>query len=369
MFASVLLAVMAAAPVAPGAADLTAALDLVPATLRADVAFLLDNMPARDRAALSADFLVDEVTLAADTFAKAPWRDSVPRDVYLNAVLPYASVTERRESWRRMLHDRCAPLVKDARTPGEAALILNRELFPLLNVKYSTGRARPDQAPSESIEQGLASCTGLTILLVNACRSVGVPARFVGTPLWPDGSGNHSWVEVWDDGGWHFTGAAEPAEALDRAWFTRRASTCVRDDPKHAIYAVSFERTPLPFPVAWDETADWIHAVNVTDRYADRAPLAPGHALVRLRVVNADGHRVAASVRVVDSISSLAFEGTSRDEGFDANDHLEIALPRGKRFVVEAALDEARARRRVKARRGGDVVTLTLRAAPRRLSP
>ena len=62
----------------------------------------------------------------------------------------------------------------------------------------------------ESMETGLASCTGLSILLIDACRSVGVPARFVGTPLWADGSGNHSWVEIWD-GGWHFVGAAEPA--------------------------------------------------------------------------------------------------------------------------------------------------------------
>ena len=49
-----------------------------------------------------------------------------------------------------------------------------------------------------------------TAMVIDACRAVGVPARFVGTPLWADKSGNHSWVEVWDKG-WHFTGAAEPA--------------------------------------------------------------------------------------------------------------------------------------------------------------
>ncbi|MEE9394119.1 MAG: hypothetical protein V3W41_16595 [Planctomycetota bacterium] len=38
---------------------------------------------------------------------------------------------------------------------------------------------------------GTASCIGLSIMLIDAC-AVGVPARFVGTPLWSDGSGNHS---------------------------------------------------------------------------------------------------------------------------------------------------------------------------------
>jgi hypothetical protein len=37
---------------------------------------------------------------------------------------------------------------------------------------------------------GLASCSGLSILLAGACRAVGVPARIVGTPMWSNGHGN-----------------------------------------------------------------------------------------------------------------------------------------------------------------------------------
>ncbi len=104
---------------------------------------------------------------------------------------------------------------------------------------------------------------------------MGVPARFVGTPLWTDNSGNHSWIEVWDNG-WHFTGAAEPnGEELDKAWFIDRASKAKRDDPKHAIYAVSYAKTPLKFPMVWARDADYIHAVNVTDRYTQLAVKAP----------------------------------------------------------------------------------------------
>ena len=94
----------------------------------------------------------------------------------------------------------------------------------------------------------MASCTGLSILLIDACRAVGVPARFVGTPLWSDGSGNHSWVEVWDDG-WHFTGAAEPTgDALNKAWFTGRAAQAQRDSERYGVDQVVFPHRDQRWP-------------------------------------------------------------------------------------------------------------------------
>ena len=96
----------------------------------------------------------------------------------------------------------------NAATPTEAVQALNSQLFNLINVHYNTGRKKPNQSPSESIEQSRATCTGLSIILVDACRSVGVAARVVGTPLWANKRGNHTWTEIWDDG-WHFTGSDE----------------------------------------------------------------------------------------------------------------------------------------------------------------
>jgi hypothetical protein len=37
----------------------------------------------------------------------------------------------------------------------------------------------PNQNVSESYKLGKSSCTGLSIILVNACRSVGIPSRCV----------------------------------------------------------------------------------------------------------------------------------------------------------------------------------------------
>ena len=36
----------------------------------------------------------------------------------------------------------------------------------------------------------------MSIFLISALRSVGIPARMAGTPDWILGGGNHDWVEV-----------------------------------------------------------------------------------------------------------------------------------------------------------------------------
>src|SRR5947209_11368112 len=122
---------------------------------------------------------------------------------------------------------------------------------------------------------GLASCAGLSILFSDARRSVAVPARLVGTPLWVNKSGTHTWVEIWDDG-WHFTGACEPdPKGLNRGWFVGNAAQAQKDSPQHAIYAASFRKTRLSFPLVWAPQSKDVHAENVTERYtAGKQPAA-----------------------------------------------------------------------------------------------
>jgi len=321
--------------------ELAAALEEISESRREGMRFLVANMPVRDLKSLSRDFLLDNVNVAYDAFEKAPWRDEIPHDVFLNDILPHVSINERRDEWRKDFYQRFQPMVADLTNPGEVAAALNNKIFPELKVKYSTKRRRADQGPFESIDSGLASCTGLSILLIDACRSVGVPARFVGTPLWADRSGNHSWVEVWDDG-WHFTGAAEPnGNDLDKAWFTGRASTAKRDHPKHAIYAVSYRKTPTLFPLVWDRSIDYVHAVNVTDRYANKATkLAEGLKLGMFRALDANGDRCSVQVRVADVDGKTVFEGKTKDERFDANDHVSTPLKRNSAYTVELVQGE-----------------------------
>lgn len=314
--------------------------------------FLLTHMPELDLRDLSPALFTENLLLAEEAIAAAPWRAKIPRDVYLNDVLPYASVNERRDNWRRLLREKCAPLVADCQTPGDAAQRLNQKLFKLVNVKYSTQRKRADQSPLESMESGLATCTGLSILLVDACRSVGVPARVVGTPMWSNLRGNHTWVEVWDDG-WHFTGAAEPdPKGLDRGWFRHDASQAKKDEPHHAIYASSFAQTGLAFPLVWADDVDWVPAVNVTDNYTPKAkPADSGKLRLLVKVLDRPaGQRVAAPVTVIEATNATAkLEGKSRDESADMNDFASFEVARDRVYEVATELNGKRVQREFRA--------------------
>jgi hypothetical protein len=195
--------------------------------------------------------------------AEVPWGKDIPEDIFLNDILPYASVNEHRDNWRGEFHRRFINIAQQSINIDQAALILNKYVFDVYHVAYSaTKRPKPDQSPYESMRAHFASCTGLSILLTDALRSVGIPARIAGIAMWPDDSGNHTWVEIWD-GQWHYIGASE-STVLDHAWFTSKAS---HTDAKHPIYATSFKKTGLSFPMPWAPELKDVPAVDVTARY------------------------------------------------------------------------------------------------------
>lgn len=344
--------------------ELEAAIAAVPEGERDGMRWLITHMPIGDLTSLTAEYLVENHKVAYESWQSAPWYDAVDEAVFLDAVLPYASVNERRDAWRADLRERCLPLVVGAQSPGEAAVLLNNVIWDELGVKYSTEREKPEQSPFETMESGLASCSGLSVLLIDACRAVGVPARFVGTPLWSDDSGNHSWIEVWDDG-WHFTGAAEPTGTdLDQGWFAGRAAGARRDVPQYAIYAVSWRDTPISFPLVWLPEDDSVNAVNVTDRYTrEVTPMPAGECRVWVQVIDgATGERCAAQVNVVDANDGQVFEGTANDESFDANDHLEAHLREGATYTATATFGDRNVARVFQASEEG-LQTLTLPGA------
>ncbi len=329
----------------PNRAEIERAHRDAPSEQIASMEWLIARMPAQDLRTLDAKFLLAHVDGAYKAWKSAPWSAMVDEETFRDAILPYASVSERRELWLPTLREKCLPMVKDATSPAQAAVILNQRIFPEFNVKYSTKRKRADQAPSESMESGLASCSGLSILLIDACRAVGVPARFVGVPMWTDGSGNHSWVEVWDGARWRYTGAAEPAgDRLDEGWFGGRASGQNRSKPEHAIYAVTWRDSGVEFPFMFDPSRPRARAVDVTDRYAGKAPSVPeGSRVLRVCVRDpATKQRVARTIEVRDALDKPLASGTTKDERFDLNDHLELIVPADawKSFMVDGVRAE-----------------------------
>lgn len=250
------------------AVELEKALKDAPENQKEGMAFLIAYMPERDLQSLKADFLLENAAYAYQAREQFPWAKAIPDSIFLNEVLPYVSLNEKRESWRKEFYERFSKYVAKCTNIFEAIDSVNRNIRDEVVVDYNTKREKPDQAPFESMRQHMASCTGLSILLTDAFRAVGIPSRVAGTPNWHDERGNHNWTEVWADGKWYFTEYYFPGQ-LDNAWFFADAGQAVKNNPDKAIYASSFKPTGISFPLVWDENIRYVYAENVTDRYTD----------------------------------------------------------------------------------------------------
>ncbi|MEN8127443.1 MAG: transglutaminase domain-containing protein [Planctomycetota bacterium] len=258
----------------PNRGELLGALQSVRDQHAAAAAFLIINMPQCDRLQLKKDFLTDQVELAYETWKKSPWGKDIPEQLFLQYILPYVNLNERRDNWRRDFMERLREKAWLFESPIEATIWLNNELNDIFKVYYhATKRPKPDQSPYESIEAGYASCTGLSILLADCCRSVGIPARIVGVPRWTQVQGNHNWVEIWD-GQWYNVGGTG-SDPRDDDWVNERCLT--QTDPDqwfHSIYAASFRQTNLHFPLVWDMDNKDVPALNITRFYSAKKEVA-----------------------------------------------------------------------------------------------
>ncbi len=328
------------------AKELKKALKEVPRNEREGMAFLISYMPERDAKSLSADFLLENVQYAYKARAEFPWAKDVPDSVFLNDVVAYANLNENRESWRKDFYERFKKYVAPCKTMREAIDSVNKNVRDELLVDYNTKREKPDQAPYESMRQHMASCSGLSILLTDAFRAVGIPSRVAGTPAWHDDRGNHNWNEVWIDGQWRFT-EYYPSDDLDQSWFLTDAGKAVKEDVRKAIYAASFKPTGCYFPLVWDENIRYVHAENVTDRYTSlyRAQLAAmpadgSHVALRVMVfkdkdhAEASGDRVATNLDVFKGEKQL-YGGRSTGATQDMNDVLTFNVEKNQQYIIK----------------------------------
>lgn len=328
------------------AKELKKALKQAPTTQREGMAFLISYMPERDAKTLTADFLLENVAYAYKARAEFPWAKEVPNEIFLNDVLAYVNLSEKRENWRKEFYERFKKYVANCKTMREAIDSVNKNVRDELLVDYNTKRERADQAPYESMRQHMASCSGLSILLTDAFRAVGIPSRVAGTPAWYDDRGNHNWSEVWVDGNWHFT-EYYPSDDLDKSWFLADAGKAIKEDVQKAVYAASFKPTGYYFPLVWDQNIRYVHAENVTDRYTSlyraqlsAAPADEHHVDLRVMVFkdkdHADnsGDRVATNLDVFKGEEKL-FGGRSTGATQDMNDVLTFKVEKNQSYTVK----------------------------------
>lgn len=317
-------------------AELIKALRHAPAEQTKGMQFLIAYMPEHDCKLLKAEFLLSNVAWAYKARNTYSWAKKVPEDIFLNDILPYAALNERRDNWREDFYKRFSKHVINAKTQIEAIKAVNNAILREVKVKYSTKRKKPDQSPYESMEQGLASCTGLSILLNSAFRAVGIPSRVVGIPMWTTKRGNHNWVEVWTTGQkrWQFTEYYPDKNGLDHGWLLGDAAKANEDSYYHSIYSSSWKSTGRHFPLVWDMHRKDVPAVNVTRRYVMLGGGIGVENACELRIQYLiDNKRMVVPVAVYQGDVKLR-EGESPMPTDDVNRYFSVRVKMGQIYQI-----------------------------------
>lgn len=211
---------------------------------------------------LSMLLLLCALPLAAAEF---PWSQGVPEALVQEAVQPDRVAQEAPCDWRPALTPMAEALVRECGSAREAVLALATGLPKATGVYYSPERRKPAMNVAEALAEKKVSCTGQSILLVCALRSVGIPARMVGLLTWNHVPGNHSWAEAWFEGEWHMIEYAE--RDFNTPWVMENIGMLDPQNPMQRIQALTPAGDTLFLP-AYAMDRQELPAVDVTERYA-----------------------------------------------------------------------------------------------------
>ncbi len=144
----------------------------------------------------------------------------IPESIFLNYVLHTRMGGEEICDCRKFFYDTLNQKITGM-TMSQAVIELN--YWNAENVTYRNTDFRTMSALA-TYNSTFGRCGEESVFAVNVFRSLGIPARQVYTPRWAHCDDNHAWVEVWCDGKWHFLGACEPEEVLNKGWFNNASA-------------------------------------------------------------------------------------------------------------------------------------------------
>lgn len=242
---------------------------------------------------------------------------------------------DSRPTFWGLLRERVAGL-----TPYEAVREVNYWCCEMATYQTTDDRSLN---PLAMLGSGYGRCGEESTFLVTALRSIGIPARQIYTPWWAHCDDNHAWVEAFTGDDWHYLGACEPEEELDRGWFTNASGRALmeetrmfsdyRDDSVTEQDSGSVGSTRL---------------LNVTDSYAISQPLEIEvmrddkpvcGATVSVEVLNMAAWRAAATV-LTDERGHVTLQlGLATLRVHAAADGLVASVDVDTRSVHEATLE------------------------------
>uniref|UniRef100_UPI003217680B transglutaminase-like domain-containing protein n=1 Tax=uncultured Draconibacterium sp. TaxID=1573823 RepID=UPI003217680B len=353
------------------AAELQKALAEAPEAQKEGMAFIISYMPERDLTTLKAGFLLENAEYAYKAREKYAWCAALPDSVFFNEVLPYANISEDRDNWRRNFYERFAKYAENKENMVDAVMAIAHNIKDELNVEYNTKRSKVDISPLQAMKENMATCTGLSILLTDAYRAIGIPSRLAGTAMWTNFKGNHTWSEVLVDSKWQFI--EYYPDTLNQSWFVADAGKADPDNMLHWVYAASYKPTGMPYYAApdgsimevvdlnklpeqvrprfqkmkdrWEkkEVLAWGH--NVTQRYIDiynesikNSQLSEDELMVNVVVfanenTSVSESRLSSRVDVLDGEKVINF-GYSPRKTDDMNQFLQFKLKKNKEYKL-----------------------------------
>jgi len=156
---------------------------------------------------------VNHVKTTYKTNKQFSWVVSKDTDLFKNYILPNRTSAEPlfldRNKMKRMLY----PYIKDCKTSTEAVEAIMKQFVSTEEKnKYFLGSTYPyDYSPIDCVTFGITggewTCRSKTIFLVEALRSIGIPAIKAEVAAWLFEHNTHTFIDYYDttDNNWHMT--------------------------------------------------------------------------------------------------------------------------------------------------------------------
>jgi transglutaminase-like putative cysteine protease len=184
------------------------------------IRWLYSVMPVSDAVDYPFSLILEYAQHGVFLYHHGPFAHKIPLELFLNYVLLHRVNNEDLVSCRKFFYDLLHEEIEQC-DMTEAVKKIN--YWCAQEVTYRASDQRTISALT-AYRSGFGRCGEESTFAVSVLRALGIPARQVYVPLWSHCDDNHAWVEAWCDGAWHYLGACEPEEILDKGWFTNAAS-------------------------------------------------------------------------------------------------------------------------------------------------
>ena len=157
-----------------------------------------------DITTIKAGYLTDNISLAADVWRSRPWSRCYSTHDFCEYILPHRIADEPLEDWRRVYHDRYAPVLDSLYSgddPVEAARAIMDYLKAEQPFRYIKDSGSPHKGALYLLRNRVGECREACDLATYVLRALGIPVAndcYITSPCY---NSRHQWTAVIDTNG------------------------------------------------------------------------------------------------------------------------------------------------------------------------